>query len=94
MNLFKGRNLYTKFYGFAPDLVQVYRVPSRMIPPIVVELGDLRALIYRSNKWSRGQKRTFIHFMENPPKLVSNPEGTQLYIVGGTYRITDRGIEG
>jgi hypothetical protein len=93
MDQLKGLNLYKEFYGFAPDIVNV--IPTtRIIPPIVVELGDLRGLIYRSSKWSPGRKRTFIHFMEDPPKLVSNPEGTQLYIIGGSYRITPRGIEG
>ena len=93
MDQLRGRNLYKEFYGFAPDIVKISPM-SRIIPPIVVELGDLRGLIYRSSKWSPERKRTFIHFMEDQPKLVSNPEGTQLYIIGGSYRITPRGIEG
>ncbi len=32
--------------------------------------------------------------MQDPPRLVSNIEGTQLYILGGSYRVTSRGIEG
>jgi hypothetical protein len=32
--------------------------------------------------------------MEDPPRLVSNIDGTQLYIVGGSYQVTPRGIEG
>ena len=41
----------------------------------------------------RGRPRTFIHFMEDPPRLVTNTAGTQLYVVGGRYRVTARGIE-
>lgn len=93
MDQLRGLTLYKEFYGFAADIVKIFPT-SRIIPPVVVELGDLRGLIYKSSKWSPGQMRTFIHFMENPPKLVSNPEGTQLYVIGGSYRITPRGIEG
>lgn len=64
------------------------------MPPVVVELGELAGLIYRSDKWQPGQPRTYIHFMEEPPRLVSNIDGTQLYLVGGSYRVTPRGIEG
>jgi hypothetical protein len=59
-----------------------------------VELGQLAGLIYRSDKGQPGLPRTYIHFMQDPPWLVSNIEGTQLYIVGGSYRVTRRGIEG
>lgn len=89
----KAEDMYNQFYGFAPDRAQIFRL-KRVIPPVVVELGELSGLIYRSDKWSPGLKRNFIHFMENPPKLVSNPEGTQLYILGGSYRVTAKGIEG
>jgi hypothetical protein len=60
----------------------------------VVELGELVGLVYRSDKGQRGEPRNYIHFMQDPPRLVSNVEGTQLYIVGGSYRVTRRGIEG
>lgn len=88
-----GENLYKKFYGFPGDKVIICRT-SRLVPPVVVELGELRGLIYRSDKWSPGRYRTFIHFMEDPPKLVCNTLGNQLYIIGGSYRITPKGIEG
>jgi hypothetical protein len=65
------------------------------MPPIVVDLGELVGVMYRSDKGRpAGHPRTYIHRMEDPPRLVSNMEGTQLYIVGGSYRVTPRGIEG
>jgi hypothetical protein len=89
----QGIGLYQTFNGFGPS--QVVRIShSRVIPPVVVELGELVGLIYRSDKGQPGQPRTYIHFMENPPRLVCNPEGTQLYVVGGGYRVTQQGIEG
>jgi len=64
------------------------------MPPVVVQVGDLIGLMYRSDKWQRGRPRTYIHRLTSPPRLVSNVDGTQLYLVGGSYRITPRGVEG
>jgi hypothetical protein len=32
--------------------------------------------------------------MDTPPILASDPAGRQLFILGGNYRVTERGIEG
>lgn len=61
---------------------------------VVVDLGELVGIIYRSDQGQPGQPQAYIHLMQDPPRLVSNIEGTQLYIVGGSYRITQQGIEG
>ncbi len=89
----QGVSLYEAFSHFGPSQVVRVRHP-RVIPPVVVELGELVGLMYRSDKGQPGQPRTYIHRMEDPPRLVSNIEGRQLYIVGGSYQVTPRGIEG
>jgi hypothetical protein len=66
---------------------------TRLMPPVVLELGRLAGLVYRSNKWV-GRPRTYIHFMDDPPRLVSDVTGRRLFIVGGSYQVTARGIEG
>jgi hypothetical protein len=89
----QAASLYQTFNGFAPTRMRRVR-HSRLMPPVVVQLGQLRGLIYRSDKYKPSEPSTYIHFMETPAVLASNPEGTQLYIVGGHYRVTSRGIEG
>jgi hypothetical protein len=89
----QGIELYRAFNRFGPSRVMTID-HFRVIPPVVVELGELVGLMYRSDKGQPGQPRTYIHRMEDPPRLVSNIEGTQLYIVGGSYQVTPRGIEG
>jgi hypothetical protein len=88
-----GIDLYGQFNAFKPSGVIKVHHP-RVMPPVVVQLGELVGLIYRSEKGVSRTPRTYIHFMENPPRLVSNALGTQLYIVGGRYRISPQGIEG
>jgi hypothetical protein len=81
------------FHCFAP--ARVVRAPCRrLIPKVLVHLGSLRGLIYSSDKQTPKQQRTYIHFMKTPARLACNPAGTQLYIIGGRYRVTPRGIEG
>jgi hypothetical protein len=89
----QGKTLYREFNHFEASRAITVK-HSRLIPPVVVDLGELVGIIYRSDKKQPGQPQAYIHFMQNPPRLVSNVEGTQLYIVGGSYRITPKGIEG
>jgi hypothetical protein len=88
-----AQNLFQRFHCFAPPEV-VTEPCQRVIPKVLVNLGQLRGLIYKSDKWQRGRPQTFIHFMETPPRLACDPEGRQLYIIGGNYRVTARGIDG
>lgn len=85
--------MFKRFHGFGPLRREILRYP-RIIPEVLVQLGELGGLIYRSDKWTPGTVRTYIHFMEDPPRLACNPPGNQLYIVGGSYRVTAKGLEG
>ncbi len=84
--------LYRRFTQLPAGSVQQV-THARLMPPVVVELGRLAGLVYRSSKWV-GRPRTYIHFMDDPPRLVSDITGRRLFIVGGSYRVTRRGIEG
>jgi hypothetical protein len=91
--LHEGRTLFRLFHRFPATRV-VRRPCRRSVPKVLVHLGYLRGLIYSSDKGGPSHRRTYIHFMETPPRLACDPRGTQLYIVGGRYRVTPRGIEG
>jgi hypothetical protein len=92
-NLCQGRVLFNRFHRFEGREVIRESCP-RLVPEVLVHLGYLKGLIYSSDKGDCGRPKTYIHFMKTPPRLTSNPEGTQLYIVGGNYRVTECGIEG
>jgi hypothetical protein len=86
----------SRFFEFncrRPDRVLRVRC-GRLIPRVLVNVGELRGLIYASDRGGRGVKRTYIHFMDKPPLLACNARGDRLYVVGGRYRVTRRGIEG
>ena len=90
----KALRLFETFAGCRPRRTGRQRI-DRLVPDVLVDLGELRGLIYRKSHEERaGPRRTYIHFMEDPPRLMCDAEGRRLFVVGGTYRITRRGIEG
>jgi hypothetical protein len=89
----EARGLFRRFHCFNSS--RIVRQPcQRTIPKVLVGLGELRGVIYQSNRGRCGRSRTFIHFFKTPPQLTCDARGTQLYIQGGRYRVTQRGVEG
>jgi hypothetical protein len=64
------------------------------IPDVLMRLGELRGLIYRSDRGQTGRPHTFVHFFQTPADLMCDQRGRHLYIQGGNYCVTTRGIEG
>jgi hypothetical protein len=56
---------------------------------VVYELGSLTGVIYELN----GEKYLHQFKKASQPVLASSHDGTQLYILGGGYTVTERGIE-
>lgn len=84
--------LFDEFHDFEPTTAVVYKVDSLEIPGVLVRLGDLVEVTYKSNKFDR-RSRLYVHkFGSDKPVLAASKDG-KLYIVGGGYKITGRGIE-
>lgn len=91
--LTKAGRCFAVFHEFPPR--KTIRQPyQRVIPKVLVHLGRLKGLIYSSDRFSPGRERTYVHFMETAPRLTCSSDGSQIYIIGGRYRVTRRGIEG
>jgi hypothetical protein len=89
--LLRARRLFEMFAGFAAPRVATRRI-DRTIPQVLVDMGALRGVVYTKDHC--GTRRTYIHFMDDPPRLMCDADGRQLYVLGGSYRVTRRGIEG
>ncbi len=62
-------------------------------PSVLVEVGELVSLTYRTAKGG-GRRDDWIHFHRPPrPRLAYDLKSGDLFLVGGGYRITPRGIE-
>jgi hypothetical protein len=89
----QARTLFESYHCFPSG--RIVRSPCRReIPRVLVRLGELCGLIYRSDRGQSGRPRSFIHRFEQPPQLACDSTGRQLNILGGSYQVTRRGIEG
>jgi hypothetical protein len=79
-------------WGNSADSIEQVEIPDP--PRTLVLIGELEGVIYRTAKGKRKQE-SWVHFHDErtPPKLAYDPQTGQLYILGGKYRITPRGIE-
>src|SRR5262245_32512900 len=68
---------------------------TRLVRAPLVPLGELRGVIYRASRAPGAEPKNYVHFFhQRLPVLAVDPTGNRLYIVGGQYRVTERGIEG
>lgn len=91
--LSESQALFHRFHAFPAQQVK-RELCRRLMPEVLVHLGELSGLVYRSDKAQRGRPQSYIHFFQQPAQLACDPQGKQLYILGGNYRVTGRGIEG
>ena len=68
---------------------------TRIVRLPLKPVGELRGVIYRTRRTPGEAPKNYVHFFQGrSPLLVTNPTGTRLYIIGGHYCVTPRGIEG
>jgi hypothetical protein len=82
---------YENFRGFAPrEIVEEY-LPDNDVSGW--HMGDVNAIEY--DTYRDDEKQYYRHeFKKNArPSLIAAEEGGQLYLTGGNYRVTERGIE-
>jgi hypothetical protein len=68
---------------------------TRLARAPLAPLGELRGVIYRASRAPGEVPKNYVHFFnQRLPVLAVDPTGRRLYILGGQYRVTKRGIEG
>ena len=86
----RAANLYEKFTGH--DAEEMGRVKVPAIPRVGVAIGTLDFIGYTTVR--DGQTEKYIHKFKpaDKPLFVVSPDGKQLFMVGGGYDFTERGI--
>jgi hypothetical protein len=67
---------------------------TRIVRLPLKPVGELRGVIYRTRRVPGEAPKNYVHFFKRSPLLVADPMGRRLFIIGGQYRVTRRGIEG
>lgn len=91
MSYNKAIRAYEDFTGHKPSHVDVYGLDDE--DRIGYKMGQVLGIAYKAKR--DGKVDQYFHkFKERSrPELVSSDDGKQLYIAGGSYKITDHGIE-
>ena len=78
------------------DPLELVEVEVADTPAILVKMGDLVAVTYRTAKGTRSTRTDdWEHHFKRPlPVLGVDPETERLHIVGGRYRVLEAGITG
>lgn len=86
----RARDLYTRFTGH--DAVEVGRVKVPSMPTVAVAIGEIDGIMYSTVR--DGVLEKYIHrfHKKDRPLFVVDPEGKCLYLIGGNYDFTERGI--
>lgn len=85
----RAAKLYESFREAKPDKVLQLEID---IPKTVLVIGHMESLDYRTTH--RRKSTLYRHGFEpgSRPLLCVSPDGTQLLLIGGRYKFTDRGI--
>lgn len=86
----KAIALYESFSGNDAEVVGKVDIPP--VSEVGVVVGTLDGVLYTTNR--DGQTEKYIHQFKakDKPLLVVSPDGEQMWIVGGNYDFTERGI--
>ena len=82
--------LFEDFTGHKAKHIDTVKLPK---DSVAIVIGHCEAVAYRTTR--EGKKERYVHEFEKgaQPLLAVSSDGKQLYILGGDYRFTDRGIE-
>jgi len=86
----KARDLYERFSGH--DAVELGRVKIPPLPAVGVAIGEVDGILYSTIR--DGVLEKYIHKFRKSdrPLFVVAPDGKVLYLLGGNYNFTERGI--
>lgn len=86
----KAANLYERFSGHEAEEAGRVRVPP--IPKVGVAIGTMDFVGYTTVRDGVTEKYIHKFAASDKPLFVVSPDGKALYLIGGRYTFTERGI--
>lgn len=82
--------LYADFSGHEPEIVGELDKP--VIPDVLIGIGEIDGIMYSTIR--DGVLEKYIHRFnkKSRPLFAVSPDGKQLFMLGGAYNFTERGI--
>jgi hypothetical protein len=85
-----AKKLYERFTGHDGEIVD--KIDKPKFPDVVLVIGDLDFVGYTTVRDGKVEKYIHKFKKQSRPLLVASPDGTELFILGGEYDFTERGI--
>ena len=94
----KGLKVFSGFH-WGRDVDEIRKVIVDPPPDVLVHLGLLKTVAYETRKLGpdgdHGDPVIYVHSFDSPfPILCSSQDSKGLWIIGGNFRVEDRGIVG
>lgn len=86
----QAARLYADFTGH--DDLSVRKISISDLPRVALDIGHVTGIMYETVR--EGRVENYIHRFKRAsrPLLAASPDGKQLYLLGGAYDFTERGI--
>jgi hypothetical protein len=86
----QANKLFEDFTG--DKLARGKRVKAPVIPPVLINMGKIDGVMYTTVR--DGKTERYIHEFKSKarPTFAVSPDGKQLFMLGGAYNFTERGI--
>lgn len=88
--LLRAAQLYENFTG--DEAEEVARIKRPKIPAVLVCVGEVDILGYTTVREGRTEKYAHEFKGKAKPLFCVTPDGAQIFLIGGEYDFTDRGI--
>lgn len=83
-------DLYERFTGHKAEGVGT--IPLPRMPRVGVLIGDIDGVLYTTVRDGKTEKYIHQFHRDDKPAFVVSPDGKQLFLIGGAYDFTERGI--
>lgn len=86
----QAAKLYADFSGHEDVKIGKVQIPDT--PQVMLAIGTVDGILYTTVR--DGETEKYIHRFRSSarPLLMSSPDGQQLFLIGGSYNFTERGI--
>jgi hypothetical protein len=86
----KAARLYERFSGHEAE--GIGRIKVKALPKVGVAIGTIDGIMYTTIRDGREEKYIHQFRAKDKPIFVVSPDGKQLFMIGGAYDFTERGI--
>lgn len=89
-NISRAAGLYERFSGHEAEVIG--RVNIAPVPRELVAVGELDGVMYTTVRDGKREKYLHKFAASDKPVLAVSPDGKRIFLVGGRYTFTERGI--